>query len=270
MPPHMLEFEQPSDDVCTTSIQEQNGAETAKQSSPPASPVVPVSLASVDAGVATTAPVAAPPADTPTFRRQRSVEFSGQNTVHPIDHFRDYSPAEQSNIWMSRYELQAVRRSCIEKVRELNLIYAESSNSNSNSNAEDDDDDEMQVSSSAASINNEEEKKEEADAMDVDDATTTIDNETRFHIAKIMMMDNSEISHDDIRGLESYTQANLERSKTARAMAREAVFGMQKFQKFKGTKMPELLAEVYANSCVDSLKQAQGMALMDAEYANRS
>ena len=69
------------------------------------------------------------------------------------------------------------------------------------------------------------------------------------------------------RGLEQYRRENMEVRTHIRRCANEAVFGMQKFQRYKGITLPDLLADLYESSSKMSLSIAHKNGLKDAALA---
>jgi hypothetical protein len=62
------------------------------------------------------------------------------------------------------------------------------------------------------------------------------------------------------RGLEQHRQDKTAMRSRIKRCANEAVFGMQKFQKFKGLALPELMADLYQSSAAESLRMAYDLA----------
>ena len=69
------------------------------------------------------------------------------------------------------------------------------------------------------------------------------------------------------RGLEQYRRENMEVRTHIRRCANEAVFGMQKFQRYKGITLPDLLADLYGSSSKMALSIAHKNGLRDAALA---
>ena len=71
-----------------------------------------------------------------------------------------------------------------------------------------------------------------------------------------------------VRGLEQYRRENMEVRTHIRRCANEAVFGMQKFQRYKGITLPDLLADLYGSSSARALSIAYKNGLRDAALAS--